>query len=216
MSDTLKNLIQTLLIPAVLAIIGFVINNTLQKQQRAFDKIKLTEQIINNAFETNNPNKAMALASMIPSIVDDKAFADSLVRMINRTYASKATEALATGNVEAYEDIATAAETFKGSSVTVSQSLERNPVVGKFEKARKYEKKGLEQIQNGSLEDAQESFEKAEKSYPGYKGANEISKLLKEKVQDIASGIDSAEVKKQIIEELKRRYDKKKLLKVVG
>jgi Ni,Fe-hydrogenase I cytochrome b subunit len=43
MSDSVKFWIQTLIVPVVLAGVGYYINNTLQQQQRAFDKIKFTE-----------------------------------------------------------------------------------------------------------------------------------------------------------------------------
>ena len=206
MNESIKFWLQSLLIPAVLATVGFVINNTLQKQQRAFDKIKLTEQIINNAFDSNNPQKAMALASLIPTIVEDKAFADSLVRLINRTYLLKAEEALQQGDIQSYEVIADAAETFKGTNINVIDSLQQNPVANKIQSARQYEQKGLQQIQTGSLKEAQKNFEKAEKAYPGLHSAYEISKLLKDKVDELQKGADTSAVKREVINEIKKKY----------
>lgn len=206
MSDQTKFWIQTLIIPAALAVVGFFINNTLQKQQRAFDKIKFTDQIINEAFDSNNPDKALALTRIIPVLIDDKEFADNLVALVNNYYIKKAELALKTGNEGEYKQISDAAAVFNGDGVTIADSLKAKPETNKAEQAHDYEQQGLVELQKGNLEMAQQQFEKADQAYPGFHSSYEISRLLKSKIEDVKRGADENRVQQQVLDTIKQNY----------
>ncbi|HEY9049056.1 MAG TPA: hypothetical protein VIN08_24315 [Ohtaekwangia sp.] len=206
MSDGLKFWIQTLVIPAVLAGVGYYINDTLQQQQRAFDKIKFTEQIINEAFDSDNPDKAMALTRIIPSLTEDKKFAEDLVAMVNSYYVKKAEQALKTGDEAAYKQISEAASVFKGDGISISDSLKTNPATSSAEKARQYEQDGLVHLQQGNLEKARDAFQKAEASYPGFHSSYEIANLLTKKIRDVKAGADQSVVRQQAIDTIQKKY----------
>jgi hypothetical protein len=209
MSDQTKFWIQTLIIPAVLASVGYLINNTLQKQQRAFDKIKFADQIINEAFDSDNPDKALALTQIIPVLIDDKEFSESLITMINNYYVKKAELALKNSNEVEYKQISNAAAAFDGGSISISDSLRLNPKTKGAEKAHDLEQKGLAELQSGNLEGAQKSFEKANDAHPAFKASNEISKILEQKIDDVKQGADQEQAQQQVLEKVQRDYSDK-------
>jgi hypothetical protein len=209
MSDTLKFWIQTLIIPVVLAVVGYFINNTLQTQQRAFDKIKFADQVINEAFDSGNPDKALALTKIIPVLIDDPAFSESLVEMVNNYYLKKAELALKTSNEVEYKQISQAAAAFDGGGITISDSLKAKPETKKAEKAVALEQKGLEELHNGNLEAAQKHFEQANQTAPAFKASNEISKILEQKIDDVKQGGDQQEIHKEALEKIQRDYSDK-------
>lgn len=206
MSDSLKSWFQALIVPIVLAYFGFRINNTLQEKQRAFDKIKFVDQILNEAFDSNNPDKAFALTHLIPQISEDEELIKNLVALINNYYFKKAEEAARLGNDSLFRQISEAAKAFKGSNVAIADSILSNPITSKAESASMLEQKGIIQIQQGDLSAAQQSFEKAEQIYPGFHSSYEISKLLKAKVEDVKRGADKNEVKQEVIDTIRNNY----------
>lgn len=204
MKESAKFWIQTLLAPIVIVIAGYIINSTLENQQREFDKLKFTEQILSEAFDSNNANKAFALAKLIPVLIDDKAFADTLIHLINSHYIAEAAKALQLGNDSVYQQISDAAKTYQLDGL--SDSLKKNPVTAKAEDAIAYENAGLQQIQQGNLIEAQKSFEQSKKVYPGFHSSNEISNELKEKNNDVKQGGDSVKAKREIMESVRKNY----------
>lgn len=207
MSDTAKFWVQTLIIPVILAFVGYLINNTLQKQQRALDRIKFTDQVINEAFDSKNPDKTIALASIIPAIIDDKEFADTLKNLINKYYLRMAKEAVLTANDSVYARISDAAKAFNGNGITLFDSLKKNPTTGKAEQARQYEQQGLTHLQEGNLAKAHKSFKKAEAVYPGFHSSYEIANLLDSNLKKIKEGAsDSSEIKKEVLQTVKTKY----------
>src|SRR5579872_5253725 len=143
MSDTWKTLLNSLLVPIAIAAVGYVINNTLQQKQMSLDKLKSTEQLVDDAFDASNPDKAFALVKLIPRLTDDKAYGDTLILIINNYYTRKAIAAVQFGNDSAYQRISDAAKTFQGSGITISDSLKTNPITSKAEAAHTEERKGL-------------------------------------------------------------------------
>jgi len=206
MSDLVKFWIQTLIIPIILALVGYGINNTLQSQQRALEKIKFTDQIINEAFDSNKPEKALALTKIIPVLIEDKAFADTLINIITGYYLRQAKQALLTSNDSAYRRISDAATAFHGNGNVLLDSLKKDPTTSKAEKARKYEQEGLLQIQQGNLEAAHTNFKKAETIYPGFHSSYEIANLLADKIQVIKQGGDSSEAKQEVLKTVQKKY----------
>jgi tetratricopeptide (TPR) repeat protein len=209
MSDTTKFWIQTLIIPIVLAVTGYYINNTLQTQQRAFEKIKFADQVINEAFDSDNPDKALALTKIIPVLIDDKEFCENLITLVNNYYIKKAELALKTSNEVGYKQISDAAAAFDGDGITISESLRLNPKTKGAEKAHDLEQKGLAALQLGNLEAAQQNFEKANDAHPAFKASNEISHILEQKIDDVKQGADQQQVQQQALEKIERDYSDK-------
>lgn len=209
MSDQAKFWIQTLIIPVVIAGIGYIINQTLQNQQREFEKIKFADQVINEAFDSNNPDKALALTKIIPLLIDDKPFLDSIISLINKYYEKKAELAIKYGNVEQYRRISDAAATFAGKGINLSQLLAENSVTSKAEEAHEYEKIAMVQVQEGNLEEAQSTFRKAEKTFPGFHISYEIANLLKSKISEVEAGANKEEIKQQVLDIIQKKYSRK-------
>jgi len=204
MKENTKFILQTLIIPIVLAYFGFRINNTLQDKQRSFDKIKFTDQVLNEAFDANNAAKAFALSKLIPQLIDDKSFADTLIQLINNHYLTAATTALQLGQDTVYEQIADAAKTYDAHSFI--DSLKHNPATSRAQEAHSFENKGLELIQRGDLREAQANFEKAERAYPGFHSTYEISRLLKDKNEQVKTDRDTAKARQEVLQTIRRNY----------
>ncbi len=109
MKENIKFILQILIVPLVLAFFGFKINNTLQEKQRAFDKIKFADQVLNEAFDADNAAKAFALSKLIPQLIDDSAFADTLVQLIFNHFLTEAQSAAQLGDDTVYNQISEAA-----------------------------------------------------------------------------------------------------------
>jgi tetratricopeptide (TPR) repeat protein len=204
MNDSKKFWLQTLIIPVILAIVGFKIDGTLQDKQRVFDKVKFTDQVLNEAFDASNADKAMALAKLIPQLVDDKPFADTLIKLISNHFFGLATKALQNGYDSIYSQISDAAKTYHLDDL--SDTLNKNPVTADAEKASVLENTGLIQIQQGNFKEAQTSFEKADKVYPGFHSSNEISNFLKGKVEELKHDGDSVKIKQEVIQAIRKNY----------
>lgn len=206
MSDHSKFWLQTLLIPCVLAIVGFFVNSTLADKQRSFDKIQLAEEIIDKSFDSGNPDKALALCKLIPAITDDKDFGDSLVALINAYYFRKAQQAALSSDESTYKQIADAASAFNGNGINISDSLKKDPATKGVETARNYEQKGLIHLQGGNLEAAQQSFEKADKAYPGFHSSYEISRLIKSKLNIDGTASEKNQAQKEVMDTIRKKY----------
>jgi hypothetical protein len=209
MSDQTKFWIQTLIIPAVLAVVGYLINNTLQTQQRAFDRIKFADQVINEAFDSENPDKALALTKIIPVLIDDREFSDNLITMVNNYYIKKAELALKTSNEVEYKQISNAAAAFDGDGITIYDSLKMKPETKGAEHAHDLEQKGLADLRIGNLEAAQQNFENANKAHPAFQASSEISKILEDKIDDVKQGADQTQAHQQVLEKIQKEYSDK-------
>lgn len=207
MSDQTKFWVQTLIIPIVLAIVGYVINHNLQSQQRELEKIKFTDQVVNEAFDSNNPDKALALTKIIPALIEDERFAETLCNLINQYYINKAEHAVRARNDTAYQKISDAANAFHSSGNSLLDLLKTNPTTSKAESARQFEQQGLDQLfQYKNWEEARKSFKKADEVYPGFHSSYEIANLLNDKINSIKNGGDTATVKQEVLQTIQSKY----------
>jgi hypothetical protein len=204
MSEQAKFWITTLIMPVVLVIVGFVVNNTLEEKQRSFDKIKLAEEIIDKSFESDNPFKALALSRLIPSLTDDKEFADSIKILVNLFYSEKAKKAALASDEATYNQISDAAAVFNGGGINISENLKKDPITSVAESAKGWEEKGFTDLQKGDLVSAQKNFAEADKAYPGFHSNYEISKLIKSKLD--SSNQNPTKAKTWVMNEIRRKY----------
>jgi len=204
MKENIKFILQILIVPLVLAFFGFKINNTLQEKQRAFDKIKFADQVLNEAFDADNAAKAFALSKLIPQLIDDSAFADTLVQLIFNHFLTEAQSAAQLGDDTVYNQISEAAKTHHATAFV--DSLKHDPLTSHAEEAYIYESKGLELIHRGDLAGAQKNFENAERAHPGFHSAYEISRLLKDKNEQLKVDRDTARAKQEVMQTIRKNY----------
>src|SRR5688500_9211108 len=98
MKENIKFTFQILIVPVLLALFGFTINNTLQEKQREFDKIKFAEHMLTEAFDADSPDKSFALAMLLPKRIDDTSFLNELTQLIHNRFLKKAVAAAQAGN----------------------------------------------------------------------------------------------------------------------
>ncbi len=215
LSDSLKFWIQTLLIPLVLALVGYGINETLSKQQREFDKIKFTEQILNDVFDSDKPEKAIALTFLLPKLTEDTALSNQLVSIITSYYIKQLKNAAETGNDSAFNKISNAVNSFTGIDRALSDSIKSNPVTSKATTASVYEQKGISELQKGNITEARKNFENADSTFPGFHSSYEITQLLKEKEAEILNGKDTNTARNEALDEIRRDYSWKLNMKQI-
>lgn len=206
MSDNVKFWIQALLIPAVLAIMGFVINGTLQKQQQELEKIKYSNQIINEIFDTTNVPRALAHLKLLPRLLKDTALANDLNRMAVTVLMNRAKEAAKLGNDSAFRQISAAAQLFTNNDNHLVDSLKADPITNGAEQAQKLEEKGVQLLNQGKLNEALDKFEKADKAHPNFQSNSEISRLLKKRINAVESQSDSSKIRKEVIDSIRKNY----------
>lgn len=204
MSDTLKTLLQTLLAPIAIALTGFIINSNLQEKERNFQKLKLTQEILNSAFNGGNVYQGMALAQLLPQVVDDRPFADSAAKLINAFYSMQVQSAAKSGNDSLFNLIETAAVTFNTPTNSVADFIKNNPVTNKAQQAINYEQKGFELLQQGKPKEAEKYFRKADSVYPTFHSAYEIAEAIKKESGNNSISNDS--VSKKVLEKIRTNY----------
>lgn len=204
MNEQLKFLLQTLLAPIAIALTGFIINSNLQEKERNFQKLKLTQEILNSAFNGGNVYQAMALAQLLPQVVDDRPFADSAAKLINAFYYRQAESAAKSGNDSLFNLIETAALTFNTHSNSVANSIKNNPVTNKAQQAINYEQKGFEFLQQGKPKEAEKFFRKADSVYPAFHSAYEIAEAIKKESGN--SHVSNDSVSKKVLEKVRINY----------
>ena len=178
MSDSWKSLLQSLLIPIAIAFVGFLISNALQQKQMALDKLKFTEQVIDDAFTGDNPYKALALSKLMPSLTDDKTFATDVSAMIDSFYFNKAKLAVQTGDKDAFSQITDAAKLIDGKGSNLLKSLRNDPLTSSADSANDEELKGMKAAQDGDMDAAKIHLGNAGNKSSLFKEAKEISQMI--------------------------------------
>lgn len=202
--ETLKFWMQILVIPIVLLVLGFMVDDTLQKRQRALDKIKFTDQVLNEAFDSDNARKAIALSKLIPQLVEDSALSDTLVLLLNSYITELAKNAVQIGDDSLFAVIT---EAVRYSNLTaLDKALTDDPVTNQARKAINLENEALEKVQLGDLVSAQKKFAEAGKQYPALRSASEISNIINKKYKDLSNSEDSAKAKAEILDAVKTNY----------
>lgn len=205
MNDSIKFWVSSLGIPIVLAIIGYMINNSLQENQQSLDKIKFSDQMITEVFDTSNVDKSMARVELLPDMVTDKKFVRTLTSVVINFWMEKAKEAAKEGNDSVFEKIYTASKNFKQEGKALKDSLENNPETRKADSAYLAEQDGLHYLQLGKLEDAKRSFESAKKEQVEFHSTDKILNILKTYSKPVSDSESNA-IGQEILGKIKTQY----------
>lgn len=206
MNDQLKFLLQTLLAPIAIALTGFIINSNLQEKQRNFEKLKLTQEVFTTVFEKGNPHQILAMAQLLPQIIDDRAFADTSVKIIHAYYQKLVANALATGNDSAFVALKNAATTPNSKTNSVLDSIKTIPNGSRAQLALDYEQKGFEELNKRNFAQAKDYFEKANNAYPQFHSAYEIAETIRKETDTKNTPIDTPTAYKNIMDKIRTNY----------
>lgn len=209
MNENTKFWIQTLIIPMVLAVFGIILNSNLETNQQNFERIKITEQIIKDAFELNDLAKANVLISLLPQFHADKEFIQEIDNAVNTYYVSKSLEAAKNGDEETYSKILEDAKAVKHLNSTVFDSIAKNPILINASLAKEEEQKGILLLKKGKLQDAKKAFTKADNLFPGFHSSYEIKNEIEKTLTQINNNNDSAKVdmlKKDLLHIVEEKY----------
>ncbi len=162
----------------MLAVVGYFINNSLQQNQQALDKIKFSDQMITEVFDTSNVEKSMARVELLPEMVTDKKFVTTLTNLVVNFWLEKAKEAASEGNDSVFEKIYTASKTFKQEGKVLMDSIEKDPMTKRAKNAYVSEQLGLHYLQLGKLDSAKKNFTDAVKEHKEFHSAQNMLNIL--------------------------------------
>ncbi len=203
MKESIKFWVSSLGIPIALAIVGYIINNSLQENQQSLNKIQFSDQIITEVFDTSNVEKSLARVELLPDLIDDKKFVSTLTNLVVNYWLEKAKEAAKEGNDDEFENIYTASKNFKQGGRVLRDSIEKNNQTMDAQHADTAVQTGLHWLQLGKLSDAKNRFEYANKTYKGFSSNEKILNLLQ---YNTAPKADSVAVAKSILDTVKKNY----------
>lgn len=175
---------EKLIIPIVILFVGYMINSTLEKQKEEIDKMKFTEQVIKDVFESKNITKGMALYSILPALLHEEkytAFVNQTQNSIQAYYTNIAMDSVQKGTDA--EAILQASTNMTGETSKMSTQIKT--AITKAETAKEYEQRGVDALEKNNLVAAKINFETAAKVYPTYHNVSEISTVLRSKVKQI-------------------------------
>jgi hypothetical protein len=205
MNDSIKFWVSSLGIPIVLAVVGYFINNSLQQNQQSLDKIKFSDQMISEVFDTSNVDKSMARVELLPDMVSDKKFVKTLSSLVVNFWMEKAKEAAKEGNDSIFEKIYSAAKNFKQEGRALRDSIEKNPTTRKADSAYTAEQDGLHYLQLGKLEDAKRSFESAKKEQQEFHSTDKILNILKTYSKPVSDS-ESTVIGQEVLGKIRKQY----------
>ena len=195
MDEKIKFWATALIIPVVLAIFGYLINNSLQNKAEALDKAKYADELISETFDTTNTVRALARVELLPYLVSDKKFVTDLTASVINFFVEKAVEAARSGHDSLYRSISDLAKCFKGNAHALDSLLRINKHTANAEKAVEYERSALDSLNSGKIMSAKLLFDSAAMKHPSFKSNKEIADTLKKKINNIKDPVDSEKVK---------------------
>ena len=188
MNDKLKNFLHSFSSPIAIALVGGIISIVLQSETSRMDKMKVAEQMLDDVFASKNYYKQLSLSLMLPQMIDDKNFTDSMKFLINAYIFEEGKQATLAGDEEQYGAISDAAHAFGHGTSTLVDSLNNNSLTSQAEQARQLSRQGMEALQKGDLITAKVKFDNADSSFKGFHSAHEISDLLSNASRSVQTG----------------------------
>lgn len=203
----LKYWTEKLLIPIVILFVGYMINSTLEIQKEEIDKMKFTEQVIKDVFESKNITKGMALYNILPALLNEKKyipFVTQTQNSIQAYYTSIALDSIKIGSNP--NTILQASNTMTGSSSVMSNQIKK-AIKTAADTAKKYEQKGVDALSKNDFQTAHENFQAAATTYPTYHSVSEIATVLNTKITELKrKPVDSDKIKKETKAIIKEKY----------
>jgi len=207
----LKFWVKTLIIPVILLVIGYLINSSLQKQLQSLDKIKFSDELITEAFDTTNTARALARIELLPYLVSDSLFVNQLTTSVIDYLFEIANQAAIRGNDSLYRSISDVAKCFTGkNSRKLYDTLQIGKNTASAEKAIASEDSAIILLRANKPEEAKVKFEKAANTHSAFRSNAIIADTLKRKLEyNSKIKIDSNKVSDETVEFMTRKYNYK-------
>jgi len=210
-NETFKFWVKTLIIPVVLLSLGYFINSSLQRQLQSLDKIKFSDELITEAFDTTNTARALARIELLPYLVSDSLFVNQLTTSVIDYLFEIANQAAIKGNDSLYRSISDVAKCFRGKN---SRKLFDTLQIGKYtasaEKAIAAEDSAIVLLHANKPEEARLKFEKAAITHSAFHSNVAIADTLARKLAfNPKIKIDSNKVSQETIDFVNRKYNYK-------
>jgi hypothetical protein len=176
---------QYLLLPAVLAFLGYVFNQHIEqlkadltRTQTEAQRVQTAQQMIAALFD-GNASKAFITRRLMAKVVDSEYLhvVDSVMTVF---YKARVDSSIKTGQLRNAWSIVRDAKQIGGPSAeTIVASVQRDSQQSRRISAYSLERDGYERLATGDVEGAQKSFQAAEDSVNGLHNAYEIAYLLR-------------------------------------
>jgi hypothetical protein len=198
-----KMLVQYLIYPVILVIIGWYLNRALESQKLEVQRIQVTQTLLPSLFSDNH-SQALATELIVSKVEPD--LAADLHKITATYYEEKVKSDIGKGQYESADSIIAAAKSVGGP---VADQILKSTTTPTTEKAlnqlglaRQKERAGFQALLDGDFAKAQEDFRQSEGAYPGYHQVYEIGRLLRSRQKDF----NNSTVRKQIAQTIVEQY----------
>ncbi|MDP8098491.1 hypothetical protein [Pasteurella atlantica] len=187
------DILSKLVIPVLIFIGGYFIQNKFFKNQEKVEKLKISRSILNDMFETENFDKKIAMKSILNQLTNEDESLSEFKKQLDIIIKNE----IFNSEKEVGEKLI---RKVKNSSNKEYLNLE----IEKYKKVIKLEEEGFYFLLKRNFKEALKKFEEIEKIYPTFHQAYEICNYLKNN-----SSNDKNNVLKNIIEKYSWKAPKK-------
>lgn len=204
--NTRRMLAQYLLYPLILAVIGYFLNRTIERQKLEVQKIQITQTLIPNLFSENH-SQSLATELIVTKV--EPELAAELHQITADYYKQKLKSDISKGQYESAENIISAAKSIGGPvGDQIVKSAESVPAtvaaINKLDVARGKEREGFQALLDGDFAQAQKAFQDSENAYNSYHQVYEIARFLKLHMRDFNKPESKKEMLRTIVEQFYR------------
>lgn len=198
--------------PVLVLVLGALLNFQLEHQRERLHRLEVAQEMVSKLF-TGNHYQVFATQRLLTRVLEPET-AKELNDIIDQYYRSLLQADLKTGNVEAVASVYSAAESVGGPAAqqVVAQVMNDPQKLAKVEAvqlAARKEHEGFEQLAAQQYEAALQSFEEAERAYPGYHYVYEIGRLLRKQKVALSAPETRPEAERRIQTEILQKYSAK-------
>lgn len=199
-----KMLVQFLVYPGILLLIGSYFSRKIEAQKLDVQRIQITQSLLPSLFSENH-SQALATELIVSKV--EPELADDLHKLTASYYESKVKSDISKGQVESADSIVSAAKSVGGPAAAqiiaaVAAAPQTQQAIDKFALARQKERDGFQALLNGKFAEAQQDFEQSEAAYNGYHQVYEIARVLRTSLKANPKSFDDPAAKKKILEKI--------------
>lgn len=195
-------LVQYLLYPALLLVIGWCLNRTIESQKLDVQRIQVTQTLLPSLFSDNH-SQALATELIVSKVEPD--LAGELHEITANYYEQKLKSDINKGQYESADSIISAAKSIGGPAADKILQSATAPAtekaIGQLDLARTKERDGFQSLLDGNFLKAQDDFQQSENAYNGFHQVYEIARLLRTRKSDFNSPDAKKEILQTIVKE---------------
>jgi hypothetical protein len=180
-------------------------NAQLERSKTEIQQIQVAQSMLSTLF-SEDEFKALATKRLMDEVLVDEALKQEIGRIAEDYLNSKFDRSLADGDVDAAQQIFSAAKSIGGTvgtSITqrIEADTEKTDTLSKYQRARTAEIDGYKAMARGDFERAYNSFESAYRAYPDLHSVSEVYGLLRKEKNQLDDQAAQQRVLDKVVED---------------